>query len=208
MSILSGLGGLTGFLSNEPANKTTTSTGTSTSSQTGSQTYTKTLTPYQSALQAPTANYLLQLMTPGGAQAAVQPAYQQAMDQVSSSYNGLADSLRQQFLSTGGGSSGKYGMATTQANLQKLGQLNNVSNTAATTAAQLPLTAESLAQQFLGLNFGGTTTSSGTGTQSTSGTTVGPGSPAAGLLQGLTTGLAGQSNQANAIIAAMLMGGL
>ncbi len=205
MAFLTGLSALTGALSNSPANRTTTSTGTSTQNQSGTSNYNRTLTPYQSALQSPLFGYISNLMT--NPQAAVAPFQQAGRDQVSSNYNGLADSLRQQFLSTGGGKSGKYGMALAQGNLQRLGQLSNVDNSFAQTAAQLPLTASNLATNLLGMNFGGTSSTSSTGSGANNQTVIGPGSPLAGAFQGATSALGSQQNLANAIIAAIMASG-
>lgn len=136
---------------------------------TGSTSESKTLTPYQQALQAPTTNLITSAMT--NPSQFVAPAQNQAREQVNSDYSGVGDQLRQQFLSTGGGSSGKFGTAMAQSDLARRGQLAQVDNQAATTAAALPFTAAGLAQQMLGLNFGSTGSTATTG--STAGTTAG-----------------------------------
>jgi hypothetical protein len=207
MSLLTGLGALTGAFSNSPANKTTTTSGSQNYSTSGTSTSSQNLTPYQSSLQAPLFSYIQNLMTPAGAQAAVQPFTQASMDSTNSTYAGLGDTLRQQFLTTGNGQSGKYGNAMVQGNLQRLGALQGVQNTGQEEAAALPLQASSLATNLLEHPFGSTTSTSGTGTQNFDMTKVGPGSPLAGALQGGTAALTGQSNMMNSIIAAMLMNG-
>ncbi|HLG99820.1 MAG TPA: hypothetical protein VKX49_26155 [Bryobacteraceae bacterium] len=102
-------------------------------------------------------------------QSTVQPFQQQAANQINQNYNGLADSLRQQFLSTGGGSSGKYGMALAQANLQRAGQLAGNDTSFQQTAASLPLEASQIAQALLGMNFGQTSQTSASGNQQQTG---------------------------------------
>lgn len=156
--------------SNQTQNTNSSQNTTQNVSTSGTGTTTRNLTPYQTALQAPLFDYIRKLMTPGGATAAVAPYAAQARDQANSTYGGLADSLRQQFLATGGGTSGKYGMALAGGNLARLGALQGVDTEAATTAAALPLTAASLAQQMLGQTYGQTTTQAGTETATGSAT--------------------------------------
>lgn len=159
-------GGSLGF---SDSNSSTSSNQNSNFSTSGSTNTQRTLTPYQSAIQAPLFSYISNLMTNPGA--AIAPFQVQARNNVNANYNGLADSLRQQFLgSTGGGGSGKFGMALASGNLKRLSQLSDVDNQFAQTAAQLPLQASSIAQALLGMNFGQTTDTSATGSQQTQGT--------------------------------------
>lgn len=109
-------------------------------------------------------------MTPGGAQAAVAPFTQASRDATNSTYGGLADTLRQQFMSTGNGQSGKFGTALVQGNLQRLGALQGVDTAGQEEAAALPLTAAGLASSLLGQNFGDTSTSQGSSSTASSGT--------------------------------------
>lgn len=137
----------------------TSGTSSTTGTQSGTQSTQRTLTPYQSSLQQPLSQYIMQLMQ--NPQAAVAPFANQARNNINDNYTGLADSLRQQFLGNGGGASGKYGTALAGANVQRLGQLSNSDSGFQQTAAQLPLTAAGLAQQFLGMDFGQTSSTSG-----------------------------------------------
>jgi hypothetical protein len=157
--------GVAGFGGSSTNTNTNQAFNTNTS-QTGTSSTQRTLTPYQTALQPSLFNYVQQLMTPGGATAALQPFQQQALDST-----GLADMLRQQFMGTGGGNSGKFGSALVQGNLQRLGALQGVNTQFAQEASALPLSAASLASNLLGMNFGQTSSSSGT--SSTSGTSTG-----------------------------------
>lgn len=157
-------------------NQNTNTTGNTTASGATTGTASKTLTPYQASLQQPLFSYIQQLMMPGGAQAAVAPFTAASRDATNSTYSGLADMLRQQFMTTGGGQSGKYGTALTQGNLQRLGALQNVDVTGEEQAAALPLTAASLASNLLGLNFGETTSGTQTGTSASTGTSATSGS--------------------------------
>lgn len=127
----------------------------------------KTLTPYQSAVQGPLAQLISQGITDPSK--LVAPQQNQAREQVNDNYSGLASKLRQQFLSTGGGSSGKFGTAMLQGDLARRGDLSNVDNQAAVTASAMPWTAAGLANQMLGLNFGQTTNVAGSSTGGTSG---------------------------------------
>ncbi len=139
----------------------------------------KTLSPEQAAIQ-PSIFATLQkyMMDP---QDAVNPSRMAARNQVNNDYSGVADRVRQQFLTTGGGSSGKAGQAQLQSSIGQAGDLANADNTAAQAAAALPLTAEQLAAQFLGINMGqtssstGQTSNQGTGTSSTTGVNAGIG---------------------------------
>ena len=186
MSFLSSfLGGSLGFGDQSTTTSQQFNQNTNTSSNaTGSTS--RTLTPYQTALQSPLFNYITRAMTQPGAEATIAPFTAAAMDATNSTYAGLADTLRQQFMGTGGGNSGKFGTALAQGNLQRLGALQNVQQTGQEEAAALPLTAASLASQLLGMNFGETSTASSTGSSSTSGTSSGKSSSS-----GFSLGLGG-----------------
>lgn len=169
LTSLIGSGSGLGFTDSGTNSNTNTSQNTNTTQDaTGSTS--KTLTPYQQQLQSPLFQYITNLMTNGGAQAAVAPFTAASRDATNSTYNGLADTLRQQFLSTGNGQSGKFGTALVQGNLQRLGALQGVDTTGQEEAAALPLSAASLATNLLGQNFGQTTTANQTGTSATTGT--------------------------------------
>ena len=129
MSLLGGLGALTGLFANSPANRTTTTSGTGTTSSSGTSTVGQNLTPGQTGLSNTIYPLLQSLMTPSGAQAAIAPFTAASMDATNSTYGGLANTLRSQFLSTGNGQSGKYGTGLVQGNLQRLGSLQQVQNT-------------------------------------------------------------------------------
>lgn len=194
---MTGLSALTGYFSNSPANKTSTTSNTG--STTGTSTTGRTLFPGQSTLMNNLMGYANTAMTDPSALTA--PYQQAARDQVDSNYSGLANSLQQQFLSTGGGTSGKYGTALEQGNLARTGQLASTDQQFAQENATLPLTvANSLGTNLMNMNFGSTTSNSGT--TSSNGTSVAAGSPLAGALQG------GTSAATQAMIMAMLTGGM
>ena len=203
MSLLSGLGALTGFFSNSPANRTTTTSGTNTGTTYGTGTTSQNLTPGQQALSEPVYQTLTNLMTPTGAQAAVAPFTAASRDATNSTYSGLADTLRSQFLSTGNGASGKFGTALTQGNLQRLSALQGVDTTGQQEAEQLPLQAESVASGLLEHPFGYSSTTSNTGSNTYNGTTVGPGSELAGALEGGFAGLSSGSNELATLLGQM-----
>jgi hypothetical protein len=145
----------------------TNSQSSSTGTTSGQSATAKTLSADQAAIQPSIFATLQQYMM--NPQAAVNPSRMAARNQVNNDYSGLADQVRQQFLTTGGGSSGKAGQAQLQGSIGQAGALANVDNSAAQQAAALPLTAEQLAAQFLGINMGSSTTSSGTTTGTTKG---------------------------------------
>ena len=204
MAFLAGLTGLGSFLGDSAANKTTTSTGTTSGTQSGTSTNTQNLTPGQTALSGPLYSTLASLMTPTGAQAAVAPFTAASRDATNSTYSGLADTLRSQFLSTGNGASGKFGTALTQGNLQRLAALQGVDTTGQQEAQALPLQAMSTATGLLEHPFSSTTSGSSSSSGSSNSTTVGPHDQLAALLQGFTGSLAGQQNSLNQIIGQML----
>ena len=175
-------------LANQPTNTSSNFSNSGTTSSTGTSSTARTLTPYQQQLQGPLFGLVNNLLQ--NPQQYTAPYQTAARDQVNGNYSGLADSLRQQFLSTGGGSSGKYGTAMTAGNLQRVGNLSNVDTTFAQTNAELPLTAESLGQNLLNMNFGQTSNTNQTGTASSSGTQQTKTSQGNSLLSGLG-GLAG-----------------
>jgi len=149
-----------------------TTTGTTAGTTTGTETGTtaRVLTPQQQAAQESLAKTISQIST--NPQAFLAPAQNQAREGVNQNYSGLADNLRQQFLSgSGGGASGKYGTAALTGDLARRGALSNVDTTFGAAAGMLPITGAGLAQQFLGTNLG--QTSAGTQTGATTGTTAG-----------------------------------
>lgn len=128
----------------------------------GSSTTARTLLPGQSGLIGPTSNFISNALT--NPSQYVAPTQNQAREQVNDNYSGLADKLHQQFLSLGGGSSGKFGTSLVQGDLARRGELSNVDNQAAVSAAQVPFSAANLANQMLGLNFGQSTNTAGSAT--------------------------------------------
>ncbi len=148
----------------QKTNTTQTQTGTTTGGTSGSTS--KVLSPYQQAVQ-PQLFQIIQALSKNPQQF-LAPQQGRARNQVNEDYAGTPDALREQFLSGGGGEgSGKYGKAVLSSDLARRGKLADVDSSFAGQAAQLPLTAAQLAQQFLGLNFGetnnGTTEATSTG---------------------------------------------
>lgn len=167
-SLIGGGGGL-GFTDSSTNSNTNTSQNSNFNTNTSGSTQ-RTLLPSQASLLSPYASEITNLMSPSGAEAYVAPFTQASMDSTNSAYSGLAQTLAQQFMSTGNGQSGKFGTALVQGNLQRLGALQGVQTTGQEEAAALPLQAAGLAQQFLGTNFGQTTTGTTSGTSATTGT--------------------------------------
>lgn len=158
-------------------------TGTTAGQQTGATA--RTLTPDQIAAESNIARVSKSLST--NPQAFVAPAQNLAREQVNQNYAGLGESLRQQFLSGGGGSSGKYGTAALAGDLQRRSQLSNVDNQAAATSAMLPVTGAQLSQNLLNTNLGETSTGAQTGTSSGAQTGTSSGTQA-GTSSGTTSG--------------------
>lgn len=106
----------------------------------------------------------------------VAPAASAAREGINQNYTGVADSLRQNFMSGGGGgASGKFGGAALSTDLARRGALANSDANFAATAAALPVTAAGLSENFLNTNLGQTSagTSATTGTGTTGTTTTG-----------------------------------
>jgi hypothetical protein len=167
-SLIGGGGGL-GFNDSSTSSNTNTNQNSNANTNTSGSTQ-RTLTPFQNSIQAPLFNYVTNAMTPAGAEATIAPYTAAARDSTSQNYSGLADMLRQQFLGTGGGNSGKFGSALVQGNLARLGALQGVDTAGQEQAAQLPLEASSIASGLLGMNFGQTTTGASSSTSATTGT--------------------------------------
>lgn len=185
----SALGGLGAAFLQQPTNTTTSGSSNSSgnASQAGTGTTTRNLTPYQDQLQSPLFKLISGLMT--NPQATIAPFQNQARENVNQNYSGIGDTLRKKFLSTGGGESGKFGDALIGSDVSRRSDLSKVDNDYSQLGAQLPITAAGLAQQFLGQNFGQTTTNSQVGnstnqSQNQSTTTQNSGNP---LLTGLGT---------------------
>jgi len=151
------------------SNTNTNTSGQFNTNSSGTQTSQLNLTPFQSALQSPLYQYATALYN--NPEAVVQPYEQAGADQINNSYNGLSQALAQQFLSTSGGSSGKFGMALAQGNLQRLGQLGANATSFGQTAATLPLQFSNLATNLLSLPFSTTTSGSSSSSGSQAGQT-------------------------------------
>lgn len=145
---------------------------TNSSASSGTSSYNQNLNPAQTSVLTPTSSTITSVLS--NPEKYVQPFTTAAVNQINDNYSGLADSLRKQFLQTGGGTSGKYGLALAQGNINRLNQISGAQVQGEQQAASLPLQASSLAEGLLGLNFGGTTTSAGstTGTSSSSGSST------------------------------------
>lgn len=167
MSWLTGTGGLLSSIGFGSSSSNTNSSSNFNQNGSGTSTSQLNLTPYQSALQGPLYQYITSVMQ--NPQATVQPFLQAANNNTNANYNGLSQALAQQFMSTSGGASGKFGTALAQGNLQRIGQLSNNDTSFAQTAAQLPLTAAGLAQGLLSIPFSSTTSGSTSTTGSQSG---------------------------------------
>ena len=156
------LGGGAAGLLQQPANTTGSSSSSGTQSNAVNSSTQRTLLPQQTTLLSPLFSSITAAMTNPSSVTA--PYQNQARNQVNDNYSGLADNLRKQFLSTGGGTSGKYGLALAGANTRRLSDLSGVDNSFAERNASLPLETAGLAENLLGMNFGSTSSSGGTST--------------------------------------------
>lgn len=165
----------------------TSTNGSSQLSTSGSSTVQRNLDPAQQSIENPLFSLVGQLLSSPGQYVA--PFQTQARNEVNDTYDSDAAGLRQQFLATGGGSSGKYGLALANANNSRLSNLADTDATFAQTEAQLPLTAAGLASNLLGLNFGQTTSTAGSSDSATqSDVNKQTGTPAsAGIVGGLAS---------------------
>lgn len=141
------------------------------------------LSDFQKSLQSPTFDLIKKFMTDPGS--VVKPMIDQQKQQITNSYKSVPQTLRDTFMSTGGGKSGKYGTAALQAGLARTGDLAAADTAGAVAASQLPGQGAQLAAGLYGLNEG--TNYSGTSTENRTGTSSGQGSQSgwnAGVGQG------------------------
>jgi hypothetical protein len=106
---------------------------------------------------------------------------------VNREFSGLDKVLRNKFLSSGGGRSGKFGRATREGEVARLGKLSDVEGIMAQMLLEQQERGASLSERLLSQNFGSdfSTTSDSTQFGSSTGTNVAPGSA---LGSGLATG--------------------
>jgi len=124
--------------------------------------------------------------------ATVAPLVAQAKNNITSSFSGAANALRQKFMgTTAGGASGKYGTGTLENQIAQQGDLSNADVQGAATGSQVQQNALSLGSNLLGQNFGSTTTGSENTTKSVTGT---------GLNSSVGTGGAGGSSLGSSLL--------
>ena len=141
-----------------------TSAGTSTQAQSGTSEgqSSRVLTPEQQAVSPTIANVILSLSK--NPEQFFAPSQAAARNEVNDNYAGVEGTLRDQFLTGGGGGrSGRYGRAVMDTELARRGALSDVDTAYRIEGAKAPLTAAQLAQQFLGINFGEKTSSTNSG---------------------------------------------
>jgi hypothetical protein len=105
-------------------------------------------------------------------------------------YTGQPQAILDQY-GSGAGASGLSGKAAVAGDLARRGTLSGVDQSASQAAMSLQQGGLSQAQQLLGHSFGQSSTYGGT--QSNSGTSIGPGSAAGGAVGGFGSGLAGMA---------------
>jgi len=159
--LLSGLGALSGFLGNTTAARTTTTNSTSTPNYTADQ----------SKIQGTVASTLLDRLTKGYD---ITPALTSGADTINKTYAGGADQLTKQFAARGFGKSGSTGEALAGNELGREGAIGSLDASLQKYALDENNKTLDEAENF-GFRNPGTTSS---------GTSVGPGSPLAGGLSG------------------------
>lgn len=187
MAIMTALGGLLGGLSNTTASRT----GTTSSAATTSGSSTPTFSPIQSGLQGTTAGALQNFITKGPN---LTPAMTTGTDNLNTTYKGIGDRLAQSLASRGFGNSGASGTAALQTEVGRAGAVGSLQSQLEAAAQQQQLQALQSATGFSFAAPGNTNT----GTSTSSGTSVAPGSVAAGGLSGGLTAILSQLNAAAA----------
>jgi hypothetical protein len=177
MAIQALLGALGGYLGNTKGART--GTYGSTTSGTSNVTTNRNLLPWQSSLADPLSGFASKMMTDPTSFLA--PYRTQARSQVNANYAQVPQMLRDRLLSAGG-ASGKFGTATRQMEIGRLGGLDNVDNTFSSMIPGVQMGGAGLAEQLLNMNMGSSTSGNTTGT--TAGTYTTPGSAGAGAIQG------------------------
>jgi len=152
---------------------TTTNSGGSQGTSAGSRE--RSLTPYQQQVQ-PQLFKIMQAMATDP-KSFLAPAQNAGREDVNANYSRASDMIRQQFMSNAtGNGGGKQGKAAVMSDLARRGDLSKVDNSFAQQAAQMPVTAAQLMQQFLGMDFGektsGVTSGTNTGVSTSTGSTT------------------------------------
>ncbi len=133
----------------------------STSQQSQYGTRTKTLLPEQSSVLGLLSDTIQGKLTQP--QAGLEPLKTQARQQVNDIYSGGWQGLRDKMLGSGGGRSGKFGMAARNMEQARLGQLSALEPQFANLALQQEQLGSSLAAALLGMDFGGSFSQQGSG---------------------------------------------
>lgn len=172
---------LLGALGNRKSARTSEQSSTARQSSSNTSSARRYLTPEQQSLQTPLSALVSRRINDPSAGLA--PIKNQAINDVNRRYSALPDVLREKY-ATGPGKSGKYGRASTQAELARLGELGDVDANFAKLIYDAQTSGAQLGTNLLGMNFGSDVTSSGTFEGSQTGTAIAPGSPLAGGLGG------------------------
>jgi hypothetical protein len=191
MALLTGLGTLLGGLSNTQAARTGTQSTTYGSTNTGSTR--PTYTPGQTGLQGQLNATLTKNLASGPN---VTPYATAGTDAINKTYKGIGDRLMQSLASRGFGNSGAAGTAALQTELGRAGAIGDLQSQLNEQALQQQNTTIAQALQAAFQNPG--SSYSGGTTGSSYGTSVAPGSVAAGSLSGGLTSLLSQLNAAAA----------
>lgn len=118
----------------------------------------------------------------------VSPLRTQARNRVNQTFSGVDSALRDKFLSSGGGASGKFGRAATQTELARRGALVNSDADFDRMILELQDRGAGLSERLLGMNFGeefsGSSSNATANSSSSSGFGVAPGSALGSALGG------------------------
>lgn len=145
--------------------KTTRQSGSLSQTSNTNASVTKDLTPFQQALQSPLFTYITNMLS-GDPGSIAKPFQTAARNDINSTYSGLGDTLRNKFLATGGGTSGKYGLAVAQGEQARLGDLSRSDSDILTQVLGERAGAAELGSTLLGQDFGATSSTGTSGQES------------------------------------------
>ena len=155
-----------GFLSGSVSSNKSQQSG----STSGTGTTTQTLTGGQSDALGGVGDLIKRLLA--NPAKSLEPLQTGAINKVNAGYASTVPSLRASLLSSGGDSSGKFGLAAAGANQARMGQIANTNTEFAQKALDQQSQGASLAMQLLSHIFGSSTAQTGTSQQSGSGSST------------------------------------
>lgn len=196
-------GAIGGGKSKQTVDQTTTQSGTQSSS--GSSSSRRFMSDDQQGIMSDTGGYIRQLLT--NPSATVAPARTASINSVNNNFVGAGKKIRGKFMQGGGNASGKGGRANREAEMGRLGAINDTNLNFDQKALELQQLAAQLGLNFANINMGqDASTSASTSSNSTSRTQgVTTGQQPGGVLGGAANG--GMSTLATLVALNRMMGG-